>query len=94
LATTAGWVSLLVFPPFALLAFWLAISGSVTTDQNSITKKGLWRSHSFRWGDITEIRLHNKQGEAIELRAGSQKLMIDSRFVAFQHLLTEIEDHT
>ena len=38
--------------------------------------------------------MHKKRGEAIELRAGSEKIIIDSRFVAFQHLLNEIEDHT
>jgi len=38
--------------------------------------------------------VHKKQGGAIELRSGSQKLVIDSRFDAFQHLLNEIEDRT
>jgi len=54
----------------------------------------LWRSLSFQWQDITEVRLHKKQGGAIELRSGAQKLVIDSRFDAFQHLLNEIEKHT
>jgi hypothetical protein len=78
---------------FVLAGLWLA-SGSVRTNPVGITKSVLWRSHSFPWGDITEIRLHKKQGGAIELRAGSRRLVIDSRFVAFRHLLTEIEDHT
>ena len=78
---------------FVTIGLWLA-SGSVTTNHTGITKKALWRSCSFHWGDITEIRLHKKQGGAIELRAGSQKLVIDSRFDAFQHLLNEIEDRT
>jgi hypothetical protein len=78
---------------FIAIGLWLA-SGSVTTNQTGITKTVLWCSRSFRWGDITEIRLHRKQGGAIELRAGPQKLVVDSRFVAFQHLLSEIEDRT
>jgi hypothetical protein len=78
---------------FVIIGLWLG-SGSVSTNQAGITKRVLWRSRSFHWGDITEIRLHKKQGEAIELRAGPQKLVVDSRFVAFEHLLNEIEDHT
>ena len=78
---------------FTAASIWLA-SGSITTNQAGITKKGLWRSLFFQWKDITEVRLHKKQGGAIELRSGAQKLVIDSRFNAFQHLLNEIEDHT
>jgi hypothetical protein len=78
---------------FVTIGLWLA-SGSVSTNQSGITKRVLWRSHTFQWGDITEIRLHKKQGGAIELRAGPRKLVIDSRFIAFQHLLNEIEDQT
>jgi hypothetical protein len=78
---------------FILGSFWLA-SGSVSTNASGITKKVLWRSRFFRWSDITEVRMHKKRGEAIELRAGSEKIIIDSRFVAFQHLLNEIEGHT
>jgi hypothetical protein len=78
---------------FVAAGLWLA-SGSITTNQTGITKKGLWHSHSFLWKDITEVRLRKKQGGAIELRSGAQKLVIDSRFDAFQHLLNEIEDHT
>jgi hypothetical protein len=78
---------------FVAAGFWLA-SGSITTNQTGITKKGLWHTYSFRWKEITEVRLHKKQGGAIELRSGTRKLVIDSRFDAFQHLLNEIEDHT
>src|SRR5581483_5390439 len=78
---------------FVIAGLWLA-SGSVTTNQTGITKKGLWHSHSFQWKDITEVRLHKKRGVAIELRSGGQKLVIDSRLDAFQHLLNEIEDQT
>jgi hypothetical protein len=78
---------------FVLGSLWLA-SGSVSTNASGITKKVFWRSRFFRWSDITEVRMHKKRGEAIELRAGSEKIIIDSRFVAFQHLLNEIEDHT
>jgi hypothetical protein len=78
---------------FLTVGLWLA-SGSVTTNQTGITKRVLWRSRFFPWKDITELRVHKRQGGAIELRAGSEKLIIDSRFVGFQHLLNEIEDHT
>jgi hypothetical protein len=47
-------------------------TGSVTTDQAGITKKGLWRNYSLQWKEIIEIRLHKKQGGAIELRAGPE----------------------
>jgi hypothetical protein len=78
---------------FITIGIWLA-SGSVRTDRIGITKRALWRSRSLRWDEVTEVRLHKKQGGAIEVRAGSRKLIIDSRFVAFQHLLNEIEAHT
>lgn len=78
---------------FVSVGLWVA-SGSVTTNQTGITKRSLWHSRYFQWKDITEIRLHKKQGGAIELRSGSQKLIIDSRFDAFQHLLNEIQDRT
>jgi hypothetical protein len=89
-------------PSGVLIGFTLAFTaaclsittGSVTTNQTGITKKGLWRNYYLHWKEITEIRLHKKQGGAIELRAGAQKLVIDSRLNAFQHLLNEIKDHT
>jgi hypothetical protein len=87
------WTFIIVSAVFVLIGLWIA-SGAVTTDQNSITKRVLWHSQSFRWCDITELRLHTKQGGTIELRAGPRKLVIDSRFVAFQHLLKEIEYQT
>ncbi len=78
---------------FVLGSFWLA-SGSVSTNASGIAKTVLWRSHFFRWDDITQVRMHKKRGGAIELHTGSQTMIIDSRFVAFQHLLDEIERHT
>lgn len=78
---------------FSAMGLWLG-SGAVITDQAGITKRVLWYSRSFRWGDITEIRLPKKQAGGIELHAGSQKLVIDFRFNALRHLLEEIEDHT
>ena len=78
---------------FFLLGLWLA-SGSVSTTQTSITKRILWRSLSFRWDQVTEVRLHKRDGGAIELRAGARKLIVDSRFVAFEHLLNEIQTRT
>lgn len=78
---------------FVTIGLWLA-SGSVITNRTGITRRGLWLSRSFQWREITEIQLRKKQAESIELRSGSRKLTIDSRFVAFQHLLNEIEHQT
>lgn len=78
---------------FIVIAIWLSM-GSALTDRSGITKKGLWGSRTLAWSDITEIRLHKKQGGAIELRAGSRKLIVDFRVIAFEHLLHEIEQRT
>lgn len=78
---------------FLTIGIWLA-TGSVITTEDGISKRVLWSSRSFRWKDITEVRLRKKQGGAIELRAGSRKLLIDSRFIALHELLREIEDRT
>ncbi len=94
LATVASWVSLIALSAVTLLGLWMAIGRSVATDQGGITKKDLWHTNSVRWDDISEIRLHKEDGGAIELRAGHQKLIIDVRFVARQHLLAEIVAHT
>lgn len=83
------WTLIIFSVIFALMGLWLG-SGAVTTNQSGITKKVLWHSRSFRWDEVTEIRLHKNDGGAIDLRAGGQKLIIDVRFVARQHLLTEI----
>jgi hypothetical protein len=74
---------------FFLLGVW-----PVSTTQTSITKKVLWRSLCFRWDQVTEVRLHKRDGGAIELRAGLRKLIVDSRFVACEHLLSEIRRRT
>jgi len=94
LRTEADWVSLTGVTAIMLLGLWMAIGGSVTTDQIGISKKGLWRVSSLRWAEISEVRLHRKDGGAIELRAGGAKLIIDMRFVARQHLLNEVVAHT
>src|SRR5580698_2944940 len=87
------WGLIAVSATVLILSLWLA-SGSLTTNQNGITKRGLWYSRSFQWKEITEIRLHDKQGGAIELRSGARKVIIDSRFDASRYLLNEIEDRT
>ena len=78
---------------FVLDGLWLA-TGSVTTDHEGITKRGLWGSRSLAWSEIAEIRVHQNQRGTIELRARSQQLRIDHRINAFQHLLNEIENRT
>ena len=78
---------------FGLLGLWFA-SGSVITNEGGVTKKGLFRSRSLRWCEITEVVLHRRDGGAIELRAGPQKIIVDSRFLARTHLLNEIVAQT
>ncbi len=79
---------------FILGGSWLAYE-SVNTAEVGISKRGLWGSRTFRWTEITEIRIHARDGGgAIELRKGSQRIVIDSRFVAYDHLLSEITERT
>ena len=78
---------------FVAMCLWIA-SGSLPTKQFSITKESLWRSHTFYWGDITEIRLYKKEGRPIEFRAASQKLVIEFCITALEQRLREIEDRT
>jgi hypothetical protein len=78
---------------FLAVGIWLA-NGSVSTNDTGITKRSLWSYRSFQWKDITEIRLHKRDGGAIEVRSGTRKIIIDTRFEAIQYLLNEIESHT
>ncbi|HTS12758.1 MAG TPA: hypothetical protein VMH00_11625 [Candidatus Limnocylindrales bacterium] len=87
------WTILVISLIFWIIGLWLA-TGLVTTNEAGIQKRSLWRSRFLRWGDITEVVIHKKQGGAIEVRAGSKKLIVDSRFNAFQHLLKEIQQRT
>jgi len=72
-----------------MAGIWLA-SGLVIIDQVGIRKRVLFYSRSFRWSEITEIRLHRKQGGAVEIRAGSKKLTIDYRVVSFEDLQARV----
>lgn len=92
-ASPSRWIFLLIFLLLVLAGLFLA-SGLVITDVDGITKKVLLWSRSIRWDEVTEVRLHSKRGVAIELRAGPRKLVVDSRFVALQHLLREVESRT
>jgi hypothetical protein len=92
LPAASGWFLVMFFVVLALSGFWLA-SGSVITNANGITKRTFWRSCSLRWADITGVHLARKDGGAIEVSAGTRKLVVDSRFSGFQHLLAEIEEH-
>jgi hypothetical protein len=87
------WGMIAISVVFVTIGLWMA-SGSVRTNRTGITKKVLWHSRSLRWNEITEVLLRKKDIGAIELRAGSRKLIIESRFNAFQHLLNEIKDQT
>ena len=83
------WAS--VFVVAMLMAVVTAI-GSVRTDETSITMKGFWRTRSFRWAEITEVRFNQKNGQ-IKLRAGPQKLSIDFRF-GVNTILNEVIQRT
>jgi hypothetical protein len=87
------WPISVLFGVLALGAVWFG-TGVVTSDQNGISKRFLWRCSSLRWEDITEVRLHKRDGGAIELRGKARKLIVDSRFVAPAHLQREIEQRT
>jgi hypothetical protein len=93
LPSVHGWIYLVAFAVLTLSGIWLA-TGLVTTDSVGVNKKGLWRSRSMRWDEITKIELRSRDIGAIELQAGARKLIVDSRFVGFQHLLNEITRHT
>lgn len=87
------WGLIALFAAFGLLALTISI-GSVSTDQAGITYKFLWRTRRLLWKDVTEIRLHKRDGGCIELRSVTRKIMVDSRFVAPEHLLEEIQKQT
>ncbi len=82
----------LIFGVFIPLGIWLA-SGVITTNQMGITKKVLWVSHSFLWGEITEVSYSEKRKE-IRIRAADRKMTVDRRFIAGKHLLKQITERT
>jgi hypothetical protein len=88
-----GWIAAMFLLAFGLLAVWFG-TGNVTSDQNGITKRFLWHSVALRWDEITEVRLHKRDGGAIELRGNLRKLIVDSRFVAPTYLQQEITQRT
>jgi hypothetical protein len=87
------WGFNVLFATLALGAAWFG-TGVVTSDQNGVSKRFLWRSYSLRWEDISEVRLHRRDGGAIELRGSGKKLIVDSRFIAPVHLRHQIEQRT
>ena len=87
------WLGPLLFVTLALCAVWFG-TGVVTSDETAISKRFLWRSSSLRWEEISEIRLHKRDGGAIELRGNAKSLIVDSRFVAPKHLRRAIEQRT
>jgi hypothetical protein len=87
------WPATLLFVTLALGAVWFG-TGAVTSDEAAISKRFLWHSSSLKWEEIREIRLHKRDGGAIELRGNGTKLVVDSRFVAPTHLRREIEKRT
>ena len=87
------WLMDLLLLAIGLLGLWFG-TGVVTSDQNGITKRFLWHSVSLQWNEITEVRLHKRDGGAIELRGHLRKLIVDSRFVAPMYLENEIAQKT
>ncbi len=87
------WTIDLLLIGLAIGSFWFG-SGVVVTDQTGITKTSLWKSQQLRWDEISQVQVHKRDAGAIELRARSRKLIVDSRFVAAAFLLREIEDRT
>ena len=87
------WDVIAISIAFLRIGVWLTV-GSVTTNQIGIAKSFLGYRRSFKWKDITEIRLHKRQGGAIELRSGPQKLIVDFRCNAFHLLSNAIKDRT
>jgi hypothetical protein len=87
------WPVNVLFAALALGAAWFG-TGVVTSDQKAISKRFLWHSSSLNWEEISEVRLHKRDGGAIELRGNGRKLIVDSRFIAQAHLRREIEQRT
>ncbi len=92
-ASHGRWPLDLLLLALGLISLWFG-SGVVTTDQTGITKTSCWHSASLRWDEIAEVRLHKRDGGAIELRGNSRKLIVDSRFVAPAYLQNEIAERT
>jgi hypothetical protein len=92
-ARSGRWTLDLFLVIFAVVCIWFG-SGKVLTDQNGITKKSPWKAQVLRWDEISRVQVHKRDAGAIELCAGSRKLIVDSRFVAAPYLLSEIEAHT
>jgi hypothetical protein len=91
--TGRRWLVLLLFVTLALGAVWFG-TGVVTLDETAISKRFLWHSSSLRWDEISEIRLHKRDGGAIELRGNGKNLIVDSRFVAPAYLRRALEQRT
>lgn len=87
------WPVALLFVTLALGSVWFG-TGAVTSDETAISKRFLWHSSSLRWEEISEIRLHKRDGGAIELRGNGKNLIVDSRFIARARLRHEIEQRT
>jgi len=77
----------------ALGAVWFG-TGAVTSHATAVSKRFLWHSSSVKWEDIREIRLHKRDGGALETRGDGKRVIVDSRFVARAHLGREIEQRT
>jgi hypothetical protein len=84
-----------------LLIFTLAGFGSllltlcsVVLDADSITLKSVGGSQKLLWNEITEISVRRKPNQSVSLKAGSKKLVVDSRFIALDQLIREVAAHT
>lgn len=65
---------------------------SVRTDENGITRTVCGFSRRLNWSEITSVQWRDPH--SVVLRTPSRKLVIDSRYEAFEFLVKEIEDRT
>ena len=79
-----------VFISAAMFSLWFG-TGTVQTSDAGICKKSVGRSQSLRWADIAKVRVHSRDGGAIELSThSSERIVVDSRFAAREFLLDEL----
>ena len=82
------------------LAIFLLVGGpwmawrSVSTDENGITRIVCGLSRRLNWSEITDVQWRARKFPSVVLRTPTRKLVIDSRYEAFEFLVEEIEDRT
>jgi len=67
---------------------------SVSTDENGITRIVCGLSRRLNWSEITDVQWRAREFPSVVLRTPTRKLVIDSRYEAFEFLVKEIGDRT